>query len=106
MDDATIRFLIQKRIHVGEKRLPLEPEYKEKILELTKQMMEEPFTGSIQLAFETYMSELYVAFEKNRRTRKRRSTTKCARCVIVSGEKSNYDGKEEKYFSQVIVWRL
>jgi len=57
MDDATIRFLIQKRIHVGEKRIPLDPLYKERILELTKQMMEEPFTGSIQMAFDTYISE-------------------------------------------------
>ena len=57
MDDATIRFLIQKRIHVGEKKIPLEPLYKEKIVELTKQMMEEPFTGSIQIAFDTYISE-------------------------------------------------
>jgi hypothetical protein len=57
MDDATIRFLIQKRIHVGEKKMPLDPLYKEKILELTKQMLEEPFTGSIQMAFDTYISE-------------------------------------------------
>jgi hypothetical protein len=57
MDDATIRFLVQKRIHVGEKIIPFEPAYKEKILELTKQMLEEPFTGSIQMAFDTYLSE-------------------------------------------------
>jgi len=57
MDDATIRFLVQKRIHVGEKKIPLDPLYKEKIIELTKQMMEEPFAGSIQIAFDTYISE-------------------------------------------------
>jgi hypothetical protein len=57
MDDATIRFLVQKRIHVGEKKIPFEAAYKEKILELTKQMLEEPFTGSIQIAFDTYLSE-------------------------------------------------
>ena len=57
MDDATIRFLVQKRIHVGEKKIPFESAYKEKILELTKQMLEEPFAGSIQIAFDTYLSE-------------------------------------------------
>lgn len=57
MDDATIQFLIQKRIHVGDKKIPLNPKYKDKILELTKQMMEEPFTGSIKSAFDTYISE-------------------------------------------------
>ena len=57
MDDATIQFLIQKRIQVGDKKIPLDPSYKEKIVELTKQMMKEPFTGSIQTAFDTYISE-------------------------------------------------
>jgi len=57
MDDATIRFLIQKRIQVTDKKIPLDPAYKDKIIELTKQMMEDPFTGSIQTAFDTYISE-------------------------------------------------
>jgi hypothetical protein len=57
MDDATIQFLIKKRIHVGDKKNVLDPKYKDKILELTKQMMDEPFTGSIKTAFDTYISE-------------------------------------------------
>jgi len=57
MDDATIQFLIQKRIQIRDKKNPLDPDYKEKIMELTKQMMDEPFTGSIKIAFDTYISE-------------------------------------------------
>jgi hypothetical protein len=57
MDDATIQFLIKKRIQVEDKKIPLDPNYKEKVLKLTKQMMEEPFTGSIKTAFDTYISE-------------------------------------------------
>jgi hypothetical protein len=57
MDDATIQFLIQKRIRVEDKKIPFNPKYKDKIVELTKQMMEEPFTGSIKTAFDTYISE-------------------------------------------------
>ncbi len=44
---------------------------------------------------------MYVSFKKNRRTGEGRTTAKCARCIIVSGQESNHDGKEEKYFSQV-----
>ena len=63
MDDATLRFLIQKRIQAMNKKIPFEPEYKEKIIELTRQMMEDPFPGSIQNAFDTYVSECMNHFK-------------------------------------------
>ena len=60
MDDATIQFLIKKRIEIGDKKIPLDPDYKEKVIKLTKQMMEEPFTGSIKTAFDNYISECMI----------------------------------------------
>ena len=57
MDDATIQFLIQKRIQVLDKKIPLEANYKEKVVELTKQMMEDPLDGAIKIAFDSYVSE-------------------------------------------------
>jgi len=57
MDDATIRYLIPKRIQVSGKKNQFDPSYKKKIMDLTAQMMEEPFQGSIQIAFDNYISE-------------------------------------------------
>jgi hypothetical protein len=68
MDDATLRFLIEKRIKVMNKKIPLEPIYKEKIIELTNQMMEDPFSGSIQIAFDNYISECMTHFKNLEKT--------------------------------------
>ena len=57
MDDSTIQFLISKRIQVVQKKLSLYPLYKDKIIGLTKQIMESPFDGPIQQAFDSYVSE-------------------------------------------------
>lgn len=57
MDDPTIQFLISKRIQVLQKKHALDPLYKDNIIELTKQMMEEPFDGPIKHAFDSYVSE-------------------------------------------------
>ena len=57
MDDPTIQFLISKRIQVLQKKHKLDPLYKDKIIGLTKQMMESPFDGPIQHAFDSYVSE-------------------------------------------------
>ena len=57
MDDSTIQFLISKRIQVVQKKHVLDPLYKDKIIGLTKQMMESPFDGPIQQAFDAYVSE-------------------------------------------------
>ena len=64
MDDATIQFLIQKRIQVLDKKIPLEAKYKEKVIELTKQMMEDPLDGAIKIAFDSYVSECMKHFKR------------------------------------------
>ena len=57
MDDPTVQFLFSKRIQMLQKKHTLDPLYKDKIIGLTKQMMESPFEGPIQHAFDAYVSE-------------------------------------------------
>lgn len=64
MDDATFKHLINRRIHHMPEKHIFDMKYKDKIIEITTQMMDQKLTGSIQDAFETYASECIAHFKR------------------------------------------
>ena len=57
MDEATMIHLVKRRIEYIPNKQPFDKSYKEKIIELTKKLMETKLEGAIQDAFENYVSE-------------------------------------------------
>ena len=64
MDDATMRYLIQRRIDYTKPKEPFDPIYRSRILEMTQQMMDEPRSGAVRDAFEVYVSECIAHFKR------------------------------------------
>ena len=56
MDDATYRYLIQKRIRYEKPKVDILP-FKNQVLELTTQMFETKMNGSLQASFDAYVAE-------------------------------------------------
>jgi hypothetical protein len=64
MDDATMHYLVKRRIEYTPAKQPLDKAYKEKIIKLTKQLMETKLEGAIQDAFDNYVSECMTHFNR------------------------------------------
>lgn len=56
MDDATYRFLIQKRIHYEKPKVDTAP-FKSQVIDLTTQLFDHKMEGSLQVAFDNYVAE-------------------------------------------------
>ena len=61
MDDATLKYLINKRVSYEKPKHTFDISYKDSVLELTTRLMSERMTGDIQDAFDLYISEC-IAF--------------------------------------------
>lgn len=57
MDEATLKYLISKRVSYEKPKQTFDPAYKDRILELTTRLMSERMTGDLQEAFDAYVSE-------------------------------------------------
>lgn len=64
MDDATMRYLVQRRIEYAKPKELFDPIYRPRILEMTQQLMDQPMTGAVRDAFEVYVSECIVHFKR------------------------------------------
>jgi hypothetical protein len=56
MDDATYKYLIQKRIQYEKPKMDVAP-FKSQILDLTSQLFDHKMSGELQTAFDTYVAE-------------------------------------------------
>ena len=64
MDDATYKYLIQKRIQYEKPKIDTAP-YQSQILELTAKLFEHKMSGNLQVAFDNYVAEcVYHLTEK------------------------------------------
>jgi hypothetical protein len=63
MDDATLTHLVHKRIHYSKPK-QFDLLYKDKILEMTTLLMTTKMSGSLQDAFENYISECIYHFQQ------------------------------------------
>ena len=64
MDDATMTHLVNRRIAYVRPKEKFDSVYKERVCEMTARLMEIKMTGSLQDAFEVYLSECMVHFRK------------------------------------------
>jgi hypothetical protein len=64
MDDATYKYLIQKRIHYEKPKMDVAP-FKSQVLELTSKLFDHKMSNSLQSAFDNYVAEcVYHLTEK------------------------------------------
>ena len=63
MDDATYTHLVKKRVTVTPPSYDMK-EYQSKIIELTQSLFETKMTGSLQIAFDTYVHECIHHFKQ------------------------------------------
>lgn len=56
MDDATYKYLIQKRIHYEKPKIDSTP-FKSQVLDLTTKLFDHKMDGSLQMAFDNYVAE-------------------------------------------------
>jgi hypothetical protein len=64
MDDATMIHLVNRRIDYKPIKPSFDKAYKEKIIELTTRLMETKLDGTLQDAFDTYVSECMSHFKR------------------------------------------
>ena len=64
MDDATMRYLVQRRIEYAKPKESFDPIYRPRILDMTQQLMDQPLTGAVRDAFEVYVSECIAHFKR------------------------------------------
>ena len=63
MDDATYTHLVKHRISCETSKPKFDVKYKDKIIEVTKQIMDNKLNGPLKEAFEAYASECIAHFE-------------------------------------------
>jgi len=63
MDDATM-LMNQRKVKVLPKKYEYDKAYQKKIIEMTKLLMETPMNGSLQEAFDGYISECIRHFKR------------------------------------------
>lgn len=63
MDDATYTHLVKHRISYESQKPKFDVKYKERILELTTQIMENKISGPLKDAFDAYASDCIAHFE-------------------------------------------
>lgn len=56
MDDATYKYLIQKRIHYEKPKIDSTP-FKSQVIDLTTKLFDHKMDGSLQTAFDNYVAE-------------------------------------------------
>ena len=64
MDDATYTHLVKHRIFYETVKPKFDVKYKDRILEITNQIMNGKLSGPLKESFETYASECIAHFEK------------------------------------------
>lgn len=64
MDDATMRYLVQRRIEYTKPKEAFDQSYRTRILEMTNQLMDQQWTGAVRDAFEAYVSECIAHFKR------------------------------------------
>jgi len=64
MDEATLKHLVGRRIEYTKPKHVFDPAYRSRILDMTTQFMDQPGTGALHDAFETYVSECISHFKR------------------------------------------
>ena len=64
MDEATMTYLVGRRIEYSKPKQPFESSYRDRILEMTTQLMDDQWNGAVRDAFEVYVSECISHFKR------------------------------------------
>jgi hypothetical protein len=64
MDDATMKHLVRGRVAYTAPKHTFDSVYKERILEMTHQLMDNQWTGPVRDSFEQYVSECIAQFKR------------------------------------------
>jgi hypothetical protein len=97
MDDATLNYLVPKRMNYSKPK-QFDIAYKDKIIELTNLLMTTKMSGGLQEAFENYVSECISHFKQQDTVPPVLVTLECDKImypqkICVLKNKINFKGK-------------